>query len=363
MIELCNICYDALKIGKVVRSEECMICSGILERIDEIANEVLNRLKDYEFETFQVGSRVHGSLKAIEDYLNLNEEKSLKYRFNRLLTKAIAKKGKKWSQAPDVIVVFDLEDFSFEVKVMPIYIYGRYKKRVRGLSQTRWLCKFCGGKGCEICNWTGKRYISVEEMITEPMKEFLKGKEAILHGAGREDVDARMLGNGRPFIVEIQEPKKRKVDLKELEEYVNRFCKGKVVVSDLKFAKAKDVEFIKSAKFTKVYRAKVVFEKDVSRESLERALEELEKQPIHQRTPLRVLHRRADLVRVRRVYDYEIILHRGNVAVIKIVAESGLYIKELVSGDQGRTKPSLSELLGVNCWVEKLDVLEVRGGL
>jgi tRNA pseudouridine synthase 10 len=194
------------------------------------------------------------------------------------------------------------------------------------------------------------------------MREFVGGKHAVLHGSGREDVDARMLGSGRPFIVEIQEPKKRKIDLKELERIVNERCKGKVVVFDLKFAKARDVEFLKSAGFRKVYRAKVVFEREVSREELKKALEKL-KTEIHQRTPLRVLHRRADLVRVRRVHNAEIILHRGRVAVIRIEADSGLYIKELVSGDQGRTKPSLSELLGVQAYVEKLDVIEVKGGL
>ena len=363
MIEVCEVCYNAIKTGKVVKSEECMICSGILSRVDEIAEEILKKLKDYEFETFLVGSRVYGSLKALEDYLNLDDRKRLKFRFNRMLSKAIERRGKRFSTNPDVVVTFDLENIDFSFQITPLYIYGRYKKRVRGLSQTRWICKFCGGKGCEICNWTGKRYLSVEELITEPMREFVGGSFAVLHGAGREDVDARMLGNGRPFIVEIQEPKKRKVDLKELERYVNDFCRGKVVVSDLKFAKSKDVEFIKSAKFTKVYRAKVVFEREVSREELEKALFELKKQPIHQRTPLRVLHRRADLVRVRRVLDADVVLHRGRVAVVRFVAESGLYIKELVSGDEGRTKPSLSELLSVKCWVEKLDVIEVRGGL
>ncbi|HIP57883.1 MAG TPA: tRNA pseudouridine(54/55) synthase Pus10, partial [Archaeoglobus profundus] len=37
--------------------------------------------------------------------------------------------------------------------------------------------------------------------------------------------------------------------------------------------------------------------------------------------------------------------------------------KELISGDEGRTKPSLSEALGVNARVAKLDVIRVEGGL
>src|SRR3989442_3092164 len=54
---------------------------------------------------------------------------------------------------------------------------------------------------------------SVEEVIaTEIMRES-GGISHALHGMGREDVDARMLGRGRPFIVEIKEPRKRRIEL------------------------------------------------------------------------------------------------------------------------------------------------------
>ena len=362
MIDVCEECYRALGFGRL--SKDCMICSGLLKRIDDVADEIFEVLKGYEFDSFLIGCKSYGSLKALEDYLNLDERKRLKYRFSRELSRVFAEKsGKIPSKNPDVTIIYDLENLSFEIQVSPLYIYGRYRKRVRGLSQTRWICRFCNGRGCEVCGWTGRRYISVEEMIVEPMVNFVGGSNGILHGSGREDVDARMLGNGRPFIVEIENPKRRKIDLKELEDYVNDFCRGKVVVSDLKFASSKDVEFIKSARFVKVYRVKVLFDGEVDIGKIEEALRILKEKPIHQRTPLRVLHRRSDLVRIRRIYDADVILHRGRIAVLRIVAESGLYIKELISGDEGRTKPSLSEILGVKCWVEKLDVIEVRGGI
>jgi len=38
--------------------------------------------------------------------------------------------------------------------------------------------------------------------------------EVFLHASGREDVDVRMLGKGRPFILEIVSPK-RAVSCKE----------------------------------------------------------------------------------------------------------------------------------------------------
>ncbi|MGB4611299.1 MAG: tRNA pseudouridine(54/55) synthase Pus10, partial [Methanothermobacter thermautotrophicus] len=42
-----------------------------------------------------------------------------------------------------------------------------------------------------------------------------------------------------------------------------------------------------------------------------------------------------------------------------IKGEGGLYIKELISGDSGRTEPSVSSVLGVPARCVALDVLEV----
>jgi hypothetical protein len=46
--------------------------------------------------------------------------------------------------------------------------------------------------------------------------------------------------------------------------------------------------------------------------------------------------------------------------VWELRVEAGTYVKELVSGDAGRTRPSLAETLGVPCSSAALDVLEVH---
>jgi len=48
-----------------------------------------------------------------------------------------------------------------------------------------------------------------------------------------------------------------------------------------------------------------------------------------------------------------------DVLVLRLRTQSGTYVKELVSGDGGRTKPNLSEELGVPCEVTALDVVEI----
>ncbi len=360
-MEVCTYCFERLGIGRV--GEKCQICCGLFDRIEEFVEKVKKDLEKYEFRTFQVGSRLRGSARAIEELLSLRGiEDDLKKEFNRIFAKKLSDvtSAKQDQLNPEIIVTFDLESFDYEIRVTPVYLYGRYVKRVRNISQTRWLCRVCGGRGCEVCNFTGKKYItSVEELISKPAIDAFEAEDAVLHGAGREDVDARMLGNGRPFVLEIVKPRKRYVSLKELERTINEYCKGKIEVRGLKYAKPQDVRKVKEERHVKVYRVKVVFGKEVEESKLLEALNKLVG-VIRQRTPKRVLHRRADKLRIRKLYGFRLLLHKGKIAVIVFEAEAGLYIKELVSGDDGRTDPSLASLLGDEAIVEKLDVIEVR---
>jgi tRNA pseudouridine synthase 10 len=364
-LEFCKGCAERTGIESIiVEAEKCIYCCGILSRVEELRDRILKDLQEYEFETFLIGTKLEGSIKAFEEFLReaygIGEERSIRYEINRELGMKLREFGKIPNSKPDVSILFDAERMEFEYRIRPLYIFGRYMKRVRNIPQTRWICSKCGGKGCKECDFKGKKYLtSVEELIAEPCIQAFKAENAFLHGAGREDVDARMLGSGRPFVLEIVNPKVRRVDLEELKKLINERTSPRVVVKDLELSDEKKVRLIKSAAFRKVYRAKVRFEGDVEVGRLKKAVEELSNRTISQRTPSRVRHRRADLVRKRKTFRIEILFHRKNLAVLEIEADSGLYIKELVSGDEGRTSPSLSELLGMNAWVEKLDVVGV----
>lgn len=73
-----------------------------------------------------------------------------------------------------------------------IYLGGRYLKLSRKISQSRWLIDDERmGDG------------SVQEIIGDVVFPCHKADSYKFHAAGREDIDVRMLGNGRPFILEI----------------------------------------------------------------------------------------------------------------------------------------------------------------
>ncbi len=71
------------------------------------------------------------------------------------------------------------------------------------------------------------------------------------------------------------------------------------------------------------------------------------------------MHRRADLIRERYIYKVKVKRLSPKKAELEIRCQGGLYVKELVSGDEGRTTPSVSELLENKAKPIKLDVLNV----
>jgi tRNA pseudouridine synthase 10 len=71
------------------------------------------------------------------------------------------------------------------------------------------------------------------------------------------------------------------------------------------------------------------------------------------------LHRRADLTREKYIYKVKVKKVSLKRAEMEIRCQGGLYVKELVSGDEGRTTPNISELLGNRAKPLKLDVLNI----
>ena len=137
-------------------------------------------------------------------------------------------------EKPEVLALIDVVTLAVELDVRSTYLYGRYTKEARDLPQTRWPCRSCKGRGCERCEGTGLRYAhSVQDLIGGPLIETMGGADHAFHGMGREDIDVRCLGRGRPFVIEIKEPERRTVDLASAMERINEHADGRIAITDL----------------------------------------------------------------------------------------------------------------------------------
>lgn len=348
-------------------SKECYVCEGFMNKLGIFKDLIIDRLQEWEYETFLIGSKIPETVIDREDglraALNLKYGESIKAELNREIGKRIVVTEKEVDfDTPDVLVVINPITLEIEVNVNPLLIFGRYRKLKRGISQTKWICWSCEGKGCDECKGTGLRYEhSVEVFIAEPILKAAQGNDYKFHGGGREDIDARMLGEGRPFVVEIKEPKKRKLDLASLKIEINRLAEGNVEVSDLEWSDRETVRSIKALAQVKekIYRLIVETKDMVAPETIMKADEVLTGAMIQQKTPQRVIHRRANKLRMKKVYEFKTTQVEPKKLEVIVRCQGGCYVKELCNGDNGRTQPSLSELLNTQVTVIELDVLHV----
>lgn len=244
-----------------------------------------------------------------------------------------------------------------DILLAPIYLAGRYLKLSREITSSHWIHHPCYGKGCEGCCYRGTRFeLSIEDFLDRAIRPKFRSRDRKFHVMGREDIDVLMLGKGRPFVFEIYHPEKRNIDLqlilKELEP------EPRAKINYLTYVDKFSVDHIKSTEPQKLYRASVQAEEKLAPNFIEK-LAKLRGQVLAQQTPLRVMKRRADLVRQRTLYSLKIQEYGENWFVIDIQAESGTYIKELVSGDTGRTSPSFASILGQKMHCRQLDVLDI----
>ena len=102
-----------------------------------------------------------------------------------------------------------------------------------------------------------------------------------------------------------------------------------------------------------------------SEETIRTAILSLQGTKLAQRTPDRVAHRRADLIRRREVVTVhepliEVMTDGSTEVEFTLRCESGTYVKETIHGDNGRTQPSVASLLKAKCEVIWLDVGDIH---
>lgn len=348
--------------------ETCEICQGVMDQLEEAAQAVIKTLKEWEVTSILIGTKILPSIiekeEQLRSELQIETGEPIKAELNREIGKLVTVHFDlpvDFSK-PDIVAIVQIPEFTVKLQVNSVFIYGRYQKLIRGIPQTRWPCRECRGKGCPRCKNTGKMYEeSVEELIAPPLVKLMKGTDVKFHGAGREDIDALMLGEGRPFVIEVLTPQIRTINLEKTTKQINDHTQGKVKVTGLRFANKEVVKRLKATATAskKVYKALVHVESPIHEEKL-RSLMELDiPLEVKQWTPQRVLHRRADRVRKKRINNLQIKQLDDFTFELMIKCQGGLYVKEFVSGDDGRTVPSVAEILGTSAVCEKLDVMEV----
>lgn len=456
----------------------CPFCEDLFDEVDLLSDLIVEAIEGREATRLQIGARFPKDQTEEED---LNRKRfgaagseALKAALVQEVGNAVLERTDGLTlvqENPDILAIIDVMTLTVDLDVRSVYLYGRYRKLQRGIPQTRWPCRACKGRGCERCNGTGLQYAtSVQQLVADPLCDLLGADDDAFHGMGREDIDVRCLGRGRPFVVELKSPFRRNIDPETAMAAINLAAKGALEVTSLRPSSRKEVVRVKDTPAEKSYAIRFRIESlsegdlavltapmDLTQEDVqerggkqrkhrgkgarrgdqeapadkplpspapespvvdvaslkalkkaelvERAkaagvaetgtkddlierlvsvapaeaapvvrldndaivetLKRLEGVKLAQRTPDRVAHRRADLVRRRSVLatsnpTVETMADGSTEVEFTLRCESGTYVKETVHGDGGRTQPSVAALIRARCEVLWLDVADIH---
>ena len=246
----------------------CPFCENLFEEVDLLADIIFDSLEPYDLSRLQLGARFPKDQMETEEDLRKRLGAGGSDALKPSLVEQIGVRLKQRLEGitivndkPDVLALIDVLTLTVDLDIRAVYIYGRYRKLERGIPQTRWPCRACKGRGCQRCDETGLQYKrSVQDLIGNPMLDIFEGAEHAFHGMGREDIDVRCLGRGRPFVMEIKEPKKRAFNVEKLTEIINEAAKGSVEVQSIRPSTRSEVVRIKDTPAEKSYTIRFTIE-------------------------------------------------------------------------------------------------------
>ncbi len=360
--DLCDFCLGRLfskqlrlssnkLLGKKLKNgyiskHSCYICKDLFDNLDYFLKLMLDSSFGYEFNTFSIGTILKPSIIDRDDILKsefkLRGIDSIKSELVKELGKLFSKRTKKIINYidPDVIFTINFKEQSCNLYSKPIVISGRYTKSIRGYSQKQKSCDNCNGKGCRTCNFHGiTEFNSVEGMISKLIFKKFGGNTAKFTWIGGEDKSSLVLGSGRPFVVKLQNPVKRK------KKRIN-FISEPVSIHNLKIID----DYPKSPlKFSSLISIKISTDSKFESKYLKK-LKTLTNIPIF-------ISEKSGKSYEKKIFDLKYRKISDQIILLKIRAEGGLPIKRFVTGNN--VEPNISGIIGMDCLSENFDFLEI----
>lgn len=246
----------------------CPFCENLFDEAPLLAELIQESIGERECSRLQLGARIPKDQSEAEDHLRkrfgAGGSAPLKSSLVEEVARQLGELGMGQNlvvEKPEILALIDVLTLTVELDIRSHYVYGRYRKLERGIPQTKWPCRACKGRGCEKCDYTGLQYkSSVQGLIGDPILDLFGSEEHAFHGMGREDIDVRCLGRGRPFVIELKKPHKRNVDANLIMEAINSSAEGRLEVSDMRPSNRSEVVRVKDTPAEKSYTIRYLIE-------------------------------------------------------------------------------------------------------
>ena len=325
---------------------KCYICKNIFSNIDLYVKMMQDTSFGYKFSTFTVGAILKQSIIERDDKLRsifqLRGIDGIKTAITKELGKKFVMKTKKQIDhlSPDTTFTINFKTEQCNVKTKPIFLYGRYLKDKRGLSQKEESCRDCKGKGCIFCNNHGiVSFDGVEGRMAEFLYEKFKTEQVKFTWIGGEDKTSLVMGDGRPFFAKLLSPKKRNIRLAKKSNL------NEIVIRDLR-----KIDHIPNGSIHFKSKTKILVSTKNNIIS-----NKLKKLKYLTNTPIEI----TDSSRQYKKTIYNLKYKKCSLQsfTVEIEADGGIPIKRLVDGSD--IIPNISDIIGVQCFCKKFDINQI----
>ena len=325
---------------------KCYICKNIFSNIDLYVKMMQDTSFGYEFSTFTVGAILKQSTIERDDKLrskfHLRGVDGIKTAITKELGKKFVRKTKKRIDhlSPDITFTINFKTEQCNVKTKPIFLYGRYLKDKRGLSQKEESCKDCKGRGCIFCNNHGiVSFDGVEGKVAKFLYEKFKTEQVKFTWIGGEDKTSLVMGDGRPFFAKLLSPKKRNIRLAKKSKL------NEIMIHDLR-----KIDYIPNGSIHFKSKTKILI--STKNNILSNKLKKLKHLT---NIPIEITDSNRQYKKT--IYNLKYKKYSLQSFVVEIEADGGIPIKRFVDGSD--VIPNISSIIGVQCSCKKFDINQI----
>ena len=325
---------------------KCYICKNIFSNIDLYVKMMQDTSFGYEFSTFTVGAILKQSTIERDDKLrskfHLRGVDGIKTAITKELGKKFVRKAKKRIEhlSPDITFTINFRTEQCNVKTKFIFLYGRYLKDKRGLSQKEESCKDCKGRGCIFCNNHGiVSFDGVEGKVAKFLYEKFKTEQVKFTWIGGEDKTSLVMGDGRPFFAKLFSPKKRNIRLAKKSKL------NEIMIHDLR-----KIDYIPNGSIHFKSKTKILISTKNNIPS-----NKLKKLKHLANIPIEITDSNRQYKKT--IYNLKYKKHSLQSFAVEIEADGGIPIKRFVDGSD--IIPNISSIMGIQCSCKKFDINQI----
>ncbi|XP_044269003.1 putative tRNA pseudouridine synthase Pus10 isoform X2 [Tribolium madens] len=208
---------------------------------------------------------------------------------------------------------------------------------------------------------------SIEAIITNAIRNVASNfKEAIFKSSGFDDQNIRVLGSGRTFHLQLNDPKFESLSRKQCQVIEEIIRSSRVMaVRNLRETDKRDISILldneqRGARSYKVlcmvYNCKNV-DYCINAVNMNGSLN------VWQKIPLKVYQQRKFYNRKKRIFQIRARKLKGNLVELDLCTQCGLHVPEFINGDFGRTRPSLCDIMNAKVDVLAVDIFDFPSAL